>query len=229
MVKTKKRGVKRKKIRGGYNFSDLPSDTIAINGLLGIIESTSKSDEEKEEEFIKYLESEPPVRMYGKNTPRINLLTKDLGQGQTIMHILAHGEGEGKEADSTCPIKIPSGLGMFKGYIRKFEEFLAKHPSVLKHIQEKTNVLNMKDKVTYYEEDETGKRNDVVLEKTPIDHASDCNNNILTKKILNEALGSAPPASVRPLRVNADGGSRKGFKRRASSKKSKRSKTSKKL
>jgi hypothetical protein len=87
----------------------------------------------------------------------------------------------------------------------------------------------MKDKVTYYEEDETGKRHNVVLEKTPIDHARDCENTILTSKIMETAVNGAPPANARLFGVNANGGSQKRFKRRTSSKKSKRSKTSKKL
>ena len=144
------------------------------------------------------------------------------------MHFLAHGEGEGEKADSACPIEIPSWLSRFKGYIHKFEKFFANHPGVLKKIQDKTGVLNMKDKVTYYEEDETGKRRDVVLEKTPIDHARDCENKILTSEIMETAVSDAP-ASARQFRVNTDGGSQKRFKRRASNKKSKRRKTSKKL
>lgn len=228
MAKTKKHVAKRKKIRGGYNPLDLPSDTIAIKHLVSIIDS-SKSDKEKEKEFMEYLESAPPTRLYGVNPKRINLLIKDLDQGQTIMHFLAHGEGEGENADSACPIEIPSWLSMFKGYIHKFEEFFANHPGVLKQIQDKTDVLNMKDKVTYYEEDENGKRRDVVLEKSPIDHARDCENKILTSEIMERAVSRGQPESARQFRVNADGGSQKRFKRRASNKKSKRRKTSKKL
>jgi len=226
--KNEKTWSKNKKIRGGYNPLDLPSDALVINGLVSIIDS-SKSDKEKEDEFMKYLDSSPPSIAWGINPKRINLLTKDLDQGQTIMHFLAQGEGEGVNADSNCPIKIPSWLSRFKGYIHKFEDFFSKHPAVLKQIQDKTGVLNMKDKVTYYEEDENGKRRDVVLEKTPIDHARDCENIILTAKIMETAVSSTPPASVRKLGVNADGGSQKRFKRRASNKKSKRRKTSKKL
>jgi hypothetical protein len=122
MVKTKKRVVKIKKIRGGYNPLDLPSDVLVINGLVSIIDS-SKSDKEKEDEFMKYLDSSPPSIAWGTNPKRINLLTKDLDQGQTIMHFLAQGEEDGKNADSNCPIKIPSWLSRFKGYIHKFEDF----------------------------------------------------------------------------------------------------------
>ena len=133
------------------------SDMPKVYHLYKIIKS-KKQDSEKEDEFIKYV---------GENK---SLLT-DKGVGAwngNIMHLLA--EGEETKTSKGC-IKLPMYLYGLSGYIKEFDDFLNEHPKVLDYIRKNTTALSDKDD----------------KERTPLQNATLCENNIMMYALSNTA------------------------------------------
>jgi hypothetical protein len=121
---TRKNRKTSKKMKGGIGIGDMPK----VYDLYKIIKSKKLSFDEKEAEFIKYID---------KNK---KLLT-DQGIGVwngNIMHLLA--EGENTKTSKGC-IEIPWYLSATSGYIKDFDDFLNEHPKVVKYIKTHTTAL----------------------------------------------------------------------------------------
>jgi hypothetical protein len=161
--KKNRKNRKTKKMKGGIGIGDMPK----VYHLYKIIKS-KKSFEEKETEFIDYIDKNKKL-----------LTDKGIGVWNgNIMHLLAEGERTKDKPEEGCII-IPWILSATSGYIKAFDDFLKEHPNIVKYIRENTSALS--------DIDGHG--------AIPLENAMICKNSIM-EKVLAEPASAAPASQT---------------------------------